>query len=102
MTVSADERAELVRRHLLPPKPLPPHTCERCGLTSDGSDEWGGPDPCIGYLPGVTSACCGHGRTALPAWYPYLWLEGGGKLSGPFAIERMRELGGNPLGTEKP
>jgi hypothetical protein len=20
------------------------------------------PDPCIGYLPGVTNACCGHGN----------------------------------------
>jgi len=31
--------------------------CIRCGsmLTSDGYDA------CLGFLPGVTSACCGHG-----------------------------------------
>ena len=23
-----------------------------------------GPDPCLGMLPGVTSACCGHGEEA--------------------------------------
>lgn len=22
-----------------------------------------GPDPCLGYLPGVSHACCGHGVT---------------------------------------
>lgn len=21
-----------------------------------------GPDPCLGYIPGVSHACCGHGR----------------------------------------
>lgn len=21
-----------------------------------------GPDPCLGYLPGVIAACCGHGK----------------------------------------
>jgi len=31
--------------------------CVKCGLTA----EPGGPDPCLGWLPGVASACCGHG-----------------------------------------
>ena len=31
--------------------------CVKCNLTA----EPGGPDPCLGWLPGVTSACCGHG-----------------------------------------
>lgn len=31
--------------------------CPACGETADV----GGPDPCIGYRPGVVSACCGHG-----------------------------------------
>lgn len=35
--------------------------CPGCGLTADGPDD---PDPCLGRLPGVRSACCGHGRTA--------------------------------------
>lgn len=31
--------------------------CVRCGLTAVPD----GPDPCLGMLPGVISACCGHG-----------------------------------------
>jgi hypothetical protein len=31
--------------------------CPECGLKR-GAD---GYDPCIGYLPGVDYACCGHG-----------------------------------------
>lgn len=31
--------------------------CSYCGRAA-GRDE---PDPCIGYLPGVSNACCGHG-----------------------------------------
>lgn len=34
--------------------------CDHCGLEFD---EGYRPDPCIGtYLPGVASACCGHGK----------------------------------------
>ena len=32
--------------------------CKRCGAKDIGGDA---PDPCIGKLPGVVSACCGHG-----------------------------------------
>jgi hypothetical protein len=32
-------------------------TCPSCG-ESCGFD---GPDPCLGMLPGVRGACCGHG-----------------------------------------
>src|SRR5262249_20350644 len=31
--------------------------CVACGLTATPD----GPDPCLGMLPGVVSACCGHG-----------------------------------------
>lgn len=31
--------------------------CVSCGLTA----EPGGPDPCVGWLPGYISYCCGHG-----------------------------------------
>lgn len=31
--------------------------CKRCGKMSTKK----GYDPCLGYLPGVSSACCGHG-----------------------------------------
>jgi hypothetical protein len=31
--------------------------CRHCGLLATPD----GPDPCLGMLPGVRSACCGHG-----------------------------------------
>lgn len=33
--------------------------CPLCGLERQS---YNGPDPCLGYLPGVEFACCGHGR----------------------------------------
>jgi hypothetical protein len=38
-----------------PAGPEPP--CPFCGEAAEA----GGPDPCMGVLPGVSSACCGHG-----------------------------------------
>ena len=35
-------------------------SCKRCHLLFEGSNE-GQPDPCLGRLPGVDNACCGHG-----------------------------------------
>ena len=35
-------------------------SCKKCGLSFDGSNN-GDPDPCLGNLPGVNNACCGHG-----------------------------------------
>lgn len=35
--------------------------CMKCGKTFDGSNV-GEPDPCLGNLPGVDNACCGHGE----------------------------------------
>lgn len=34
--------------------------CAKCGLVFEGSNI-GEPDPCLGVLPGVDNACCGHG-----------------------------------------
>lgn len=34
--------------------------CKKCGRVFQGSNI-GDPDPCIGDLPGVDNACCGHG-----------------------------------------
>lgn len=31
--------------------------CVKCGKVSKGHE----PDPCMGNLPGVENACCGHG-----------------------------------------
>ena len=35
-------------------------TCKKCNLPCDID----GPDPCLGLLPGVEFACCGHGNRA--------------------------------------
>lgn len=35
--------------------------CTFCGLTADRRDGVDGADPCLGILPRVESACCGHG-----------------------------------------
>ena len=37
--------------------------CVKCGKTFDGSYK-GDADPCLGVLPGVDNACCGHGIKA--------------------------------------
>lgn len=34
--------------------------CAHCRKVFRGSDA-GDPDPCLGMLPGVSNACCGHG-----------------------------------------
>jgi hypothetical protein len=51
------------------------------------------PDPCLGMLPGVGQACCGHGRYGDSV---YILGRGFGELKGPAAARKMRELGGDP------
>jgi hypothetical protein len=34
--------------------------CKKCGKRFQRSNA-GEPDPCLGVLPGVDNACCGHG-----------------------------------------
>ena len=34
--------------------------CKKCGKSFEGSNV-GKADPCLGNLPGVNNACCGHG-----------------------------------------
>jgi Zn ribbon nucleic-acid-binding protein len=48
-------------------------------------------DACIANLPGVNYACCGHMTES-----PYLSEEDGDWRSGQEALDRLRELGGNP------
>jgi hypothetical protein len=49
------------------------------------------PDPCLGMLPGVMFACCGHGRTGRA------YVVGTMSAAyGPAAAGLMRSLGGNP------
>lgn len=53
--------------------------CLECG-ESCGFD---GPDPCLGQLPGVRGACCGHGRRE----HSYITFENGVTVRG-FVIDR--------------
>jgi hypothetical protein len=49
------------------------------------------PDPCLGWLPGVKFACCGHGSSRMC----YVMTEDG-TVRGEEAREKLRELGGTP------
>lgn len=55
--------------------------CGACGLRGNSND--GLPDPCLGQLPGVTNACCGHGDPS----QSYVCFAGGLVLRG-FYVER--------------
>jgi hypothetical protein len=66
--------------------------CGACGVSRPTEPHM--PDPCLGYLPNVRFACCGHGSRA----EAYVMVADGSTYSvrGDEAIELMRELGGNP------
>ena len=53
-----------VRSHDIP--------CARCGKLATPEDH----DACLGYIPGVRAACCGHGIHELMIdfhWWAYPW-----------------------------
>jgi len=98
-----------------PDRDLATDMCLACGRFREcaAEYEWGGreyPDPCLGLLPGVVQACCGHGRNGCfvigfePAEAFDLQTQELRKelvastfaLTGPAAARKMRELGGNP------
>jgi hypothetical protein len=58
--------------------------CGHCNMeyTPDGHDG------CIGHLPGVINACCGHGKSAKA----YIQFTDGSIIRGPSALERMQEM----------
>lgn len=56
--------------------------CKRCGRMSTPE----GHDACIGHLPGVIGACCGHGVEV-----GYVTFEDGTILKGNFVIDREHE-----------
>lgn len=60
--------------------------CGRCGLhdTPEGHDD------CLGILPQVMNACCGHGDT-LDA---YVQFWDGRRLSGNIAVDAIKKLKG--------
>ena len=53
--------------------------CPRCGRMNKMNT----PDGCIGLLPGVVSACCGHGVEE-----GYIIFENGVELRGIFRVVR--------------
>lgn len=56
-----------------------PRPCLHCGKDSIDGD-----DACLGHLPGVKYACCGHGIND-----GYIWFENGVYVSGQFRIDKM-------------
>ena len=69
--------------------------CPHCGLvagpwTPDGEMA---PDPCLGWLPGVRYACCGHGHRTTEACRPYVVLATGARLEGPAALAYFADKG---------
>ena len=52
-------KAKNARKVLADNQPVDyPLTCPACHVAMTRS----GPDACLGYVPGVSNACCGHGR----------------------------------------
>lgn len=45
-------------------------------------------DGCLGTLPGVENACCGHGQDV----DAYIWFENGKRFQGKKAIRMIRTL----------
>jgi hypothetical protein len=74
LTSTVDEHGESLER-----------PCVQCGLTADPD----GPAPCLGMLPGVTAACCGHGVDE-----PYVLAHG--SLRGQQALDYFSHYGVGP------
>ena len=60
--------------------------CVLCGLLAAPD----GPDPCLGLLPDVRAACCGHGVDE-----PYV-VVGHGTVRGPQALDYFAHYGVGP------
>ena len=61
-------------------KQLPGQGGESCGHCG-AHCEFNEPDPCLGRLPGVSNACCGHGDGG------YIQFDNGVVLRGKFYVE---------------
>ena len=59
--------------------------CGRCSQPTPAS----GHDACLGTLPGVMNACCGHGE----AEEAYVQLDDGTIIPGQAALDLMEEMG---------
>lgn len=58
------------------------------------SRKYWGADPCLGWLPGVEAACCGHDGSFCAS--PYVMLRDRTVFYGDEAKRIIRGLGGNP------
>jgi len=59
--------------------------CKKCGKPM----KWRDPDPCLGVLPGVAYACCGHG-----AEQGYIYFHSGVVIRGKFTeIKKVEKPG---------
>lgn len=63
----------------------PDRPCGHCGLANTPE----GHDGCLGTLPGVMNACCGHGATE----DAYIQFPDGTSIHGEEAVCRTHELG---------
>jgi len=63
--------------------------CVQCGLLAAPD----GPDPCLGLLPDVRAACCGHGVDE-----PYVWVHS--TLRGQQALDYFAHAGVGPTADE--
>jgi hypothetical protein len=75
LTSTVDEEGQSVER-----------PCVLCGLLAAPD----GPDPCLGLLPGVKAACCGHGVEEA-----YVWV-GHGTVRGQQALDYFAHYGVGP------
>jgi hypothetical protein len=66
----------------------PDRACGHCGLPNGAE----GHDACLGTLPGVRNACCGHGCPADAYVQPLV----GGRLAGEAALAFFAERGAGP------
>lgn len=67
---------------------MKPRDCRLCGRFVPGGDSEQ-PDPCLGLLPGVKYACCGHGEPA----GGYIYFENGVTIRAPsFLVDDVTAL----------
>lgn len=93
------EHEDFLKRYYDTLTPAPPHghpagqerPCPYCGLTADpwpDEQEEMLPDPCLGYLPGVKGACCGHGCEQ-----PFVYFHDDTDLEGNAALAYFHQQG---------
>lgn len=66
------------------PVAVNPRACGKCRQPNRAD----GHDACIGKLPGVMNACCGHGETAVA----YVQYSDGSRISEEEALKKMADM----------